>query len=55
VVLIELGFIRSPFGTVNVALMDALGHTPTAPTVGLVDATVIYEGGVAVTVVKVHT
>ena len=56
VALTVLGFIRRPTGTVNVALTDAVGHTPVWPAAGLVDATEIFAGGrAAVAVVKVHT
>jgi hypothetical protein len=50
-----LGSIRKPEGTVNVALMVALGHTAIAPVAGVVDSTDTLAGGTAAAVLKLQT
>src|SRR5204863_9886968 len=50
------GSMRSPEGTVKVALTVAAGHTPAAAARGFVEPTETFAGGIgAAAVVKVHT
>ncbi len=49
------GFMRKPDGTLKVALMGAVGHTPVAAAAGIVEVTVTFPGAAAAPVVKVHT
>jgi len=50
-----VGFIRDPEGTVKVALMAEVGHTPVALSAGLVEDTVTFAGAVGAAAVNVHT
>lgn len=54
-VLIMVGSIRIPEGTLKVALMAALLHTPVPFALGLVDSTETFAGAAGPAVVKVHT
>lgn len=53
--LTDAGSIRSPEGTLKVALTEASVHTPVAPAVGLVDNTEIFAALAGPLVVKTQT
>ena len=53
--LMATGSMRSPDGTLNVALTDASVHTPVVPAAGLVESTEIFAALTGPLVVKVQT